>query len=134
MPFSAEQMFDLVNDVEAYPAFLPWCRGVQVRHSSSDRLEATLRVGAGAVRQEFATRNRLERPHRIEIDLVEGPFRELTGEWRFDEIPGDGCDVALTLDFEMASLPLKLIFETVFEELVRSQMDAFIRRAGEIYD
>jgi len=126
-------MFDLVNDVEAYPAFLPWCERADVKHASADRLEATLHVGAGAIRKRFSTRNRLDRPHRIEIKLLEGPFRKLTGEWRFTDVVGDGCDVALALDFEMSSLPLKLVFEAFFEELARSQLDAFITRAGEVY-
>ncbi len=126
-------MFDLVNDVEAYPGFLPWCESVSIEHASADRLEATLHVGVGPIRKQFSTRNRLVRPHRIEMELLKGPFRRLTGEWQFDDISGDGCDVVLALDFEMSSLPLKLVFEAVFEELARSQIDAFVTRAGEVY-
>lgn len=133
MPYCATQMFDLVNDVEAYPAFLPWCEKATVEHASCDRIEATLHIGAGPVRKRFSTRNRLERPHRIEIELLNGPFRKLTGEWRFDDVAGDGSDVAVALDFEMSSLPLKLVFERIFEELARSQIDAFIKRADEVY-
>ena len=67
------------------------------------------------------------------MELLKGPFRKLTGEWRFDDVDGDGCDVVLALDFEMSSLPLKLVFEAIFEELTRSQIDAFVTRAGEVY-
>lgn len=133
VPYSAAQMFDLVNDIEAYPAFLPWCESATVENASADRLEATLHVGAGAIRKRFSTRNRLDRPNRIEMELLEGPFRTLKGEWRFADVGGDGCDVALALDFEMSSLPLKLVFEAFFQELARSQIDAFVTRAGEIY-
>ena len=126
-------MFDLVNDVEAYPSFLPWCDKAAIEHSSADRLEATLHVGVGAVRKRFSTRNSLARPHRIEMALLEGPFRQFSGHWQFDDTPGDGCKVSLALDFDMSSLPLKLVFEAVFEELARSQIDAFVRRAGEVY-
>jgi ribosome-associated toxin RatA of RatAB toxin-antitoxin module len=133
VPYSAAQMFDLVNDVEAYPGFLPWCEKATVEHASAERLEATLHVGAGVVRKRFSTRNRLERPHRIDMELLEGPFRKFTGEWRFDDVAGNGCDVVLALDFEMSSLPLKFVLETVFEELARSQVEAFVTRAGEIY-
>ena len=133
VPYSATQMFDLVNDVEAYPRFLPWCESASIEHASADRLEATLHVGVGPIRKQFSTRNRLVRPHRIEMELLTGPFRKLTGEWRFDDVAGGGCDVVLALDFEMSSLPLKLVFETVFEELARSQIDAFVTRAGEVY-
>ena len=126
-------MFDLVNDVEAYPGFLPWCDKATVEHSSADRLEATLHVGVGAVHKRFSTRNSLDRPHRIEMELLEGPFRQFSGNWQFDDIAGEGCEVALALDFEMSSLPLKLVFEAVFEDLARSQLDAFVTRAGEVY-
>jgi len=133
VPYSATQMFDLVNDVEAYPGFLPWCERATVEHSSADWLEATLHVGVGPVRKRFSTRNNLNRPHRIEMELLEGPFRQFSGNWKFDDVAGDGCDVVLTLDFEMSSLPLKLVFEAVFEELARSQIDAFVARAGDVY-
>ena len=126
-------MFDLVNDVEAYPGFLPWCERATVEHSSVDRLDATLHVGVGPVRKQFSTRNSLNRPHRIEMELLEGPFRQFSGNWKFDDVVGDGCDVVLALDFEMSSLPLKLVFEAVFEELARSQLDAFVARAGQVY-
>jgi ribosome-associated toxin RatA of RatAB toxin-antitoxin module len=67
------------------------------------------------------------------MELLEGPFRKFTGEWRFDDVDGNGCDVVLALDFEMSSLPLKFVLETVFEDLARSQVDAFVTRAGEMY-
>jgi len=134
VPYTAAQMFDLVNDIEAYPTFLPWCEKATVQYSSADRVEATLHVGAGGLGKRFSTRNRLDRPRCIDIELLEGPFREFTGGWRFEDVAADSCDVALALDFEMSSLPLKLVFETLFEEVVRSQMNAFITRAGEIYD
>ncbi len=126
-------MFDLVNDVRGYPDFLPWCQGATVQHSSDERLEATLDVGVGAVHKRFSTRNRLHRPARIDIELLEGPFRKLTGAWRFEDLAGNGCEITLALDFEVSSLPLKFLFEPVFEELARSQMDAFTERAGKIY-
>jgi len=126
-------MFDLVNDVEAYPEFLPWCQAATIDHSSTAKLEATLTVGLGGVSKRFSTRNRLERPQRIDIELVRGPFRRLEGHWQFEEIPGQGCDIAVALDFDVASMPLKVVFERLFEEVVRSQMNAFITRAQAIY-
>ena len=126
-------MFDLVNDIEAYPEFLPWCEKATVEYSSADRVEATLHIGVGPVRKRFSTRNRLARPRRIEISLLEGPFRKLTGEWRFETVAAGGCDIVLALDFDMSSLPLKFLFEPIFEEAARSQMDAFVTRAGALY-
>lgn len=126
-------MFELVNDIAAYPRFLPWCKAAAVTFAGDDVVEATLDVGAGALHKRFSTRNSLQRPHRIDIELVEGPFKSLAGCWRFDSVAGNGCDVSLALDFEVASLPLKIVFERVFEELVNSQMDAFLKRASEMY-
>jgi ribosome-associated toxin RatA of RatAB toxin-antitoxin module len=132
VPFSASQMFDLVNDVGAYPEFLHWCRGAKVHHASDEWVEATLEVGIGGLRKELSTRNRLERPSRIAIELLNGPFRSLEGEWGFTEADG-GCEVSLRLDFEVSSMPLKFVFERLFEEIARSQVAAFIERAKEIY-
>ena len=133
VPYSAEQMFDLVNDVAAYPTFLPWCRSVTVHHASDSAVEATLDVGIGALHKRFSTRNTLVRPQRIDLSLVDGPFRQLAGSWQFDDVPSGGCDVSLALDFEVASRPLKLVFEKGFEEIASSQMDAFLRRAKAVY-
>lgn len=134
VPYTAEQMFDLVNDIAAYPSFLPWCRSATVHSDSDTAIEATLDVGIGALHKRFSTRNTLARPNRIELALVDGPFRRLSGCWRFDAVAGGGCDVSLELDFEVASRPLKLVFERGFEELARSQLDAFLSRAKELYD
>jgi ribosome-associated toxin RatA of RatAB toxin-antitoxin module len=126
-------MFDLVNDIAAYPQFLHWCRGATVHHASQQWVEATLEIGAGGLHKEFSTRNHLERPRRIAIELLNGPFSALEGEWQFVETAGGGCEVSLSLDFEVASTPLKFVFERVFEELARSQMNAFVDRADEVY-
>jgi len=126
-------MFDLVNDVRAYPSFLPWCERATVTFESETRLEATLEVGVRGMTHKFSTRNQLERPKRLGIDLLSGPFRKLSGEWRFEPAEDGGCEVVLALDFEAASIPLKFLFEMLFEELVRSQMAAFVERAGEVY-
>ena len=126
-------MFDLVNDVAAYPQFLPWCERATVTFANPHRLEATLEVGVRGITHKFSTRNTLERPQRIGIELLQGPFRKLSGAWHFEPIDGDGCEVALELDFEAASIPLRFLFEMLFEELIRSQMTAFVERAEAIY-
>ena len=126
-------MFDLVNDVPAYPKFLPWCERATVSYTSDTRVEATLEVGVRGITHKFSTRNQLDRPRRIGLELLSGPFRRLSGEWRFEAIEGDGCEVVLELDFEASSIPLKFLFEMLFEELVRSQMAAFVERAETVY-
>ena len=133
VPYSAEQMFDLVNDVESYPQFLHWCRGARIHSRAEDTIEAAVDVGVLGLHQSFRTRNTLKRPERIAIDLVSGPFRTLRGEWGFSAVTGGGCDVSLSLEFEVALSPFGLVFSRVFEELAASQMQAFIQRASALY-
>jgi len=133
VPFSAEQMFDLVDDIASYPEFLPWCQGATIQRRTGDLAEATLEVGVAGVNKQFSTRNRLDRPHRIEIQLLKGPFRSLEGAWTFDDHDEGGSEVGLTLDFEVAASPLHMVFGILFEEIVRSQVTAFIDRAKAKY-
>lgn len=137
MSHSPAQMFALVNDVEAYPKFLHWCRAARIERTFDGGVEAAIDIGIGGLRKTFRTRNTLVppgagAPGRIDIDLVSGPFRRLQGAWTFTPADG-GCDVRLELDYEIASMPLGMIFSTVFEEIARSQMHAFVRRAAVVY-
>lgn len=133
VPYTTEQMFDLVNDVERYPEFLHWCRSARVDLIQGNTVEATLDIGVLGFHQSFRTRNTLRRPERIGIDLVSGPFRRLRGEWRFVTAPGGGADVSLTLTFEVTLSPFGIVFAKVFEELAASQMTAFVGRAKNVY-
>jgi ribosome-associated toxin RatA of RatAB toxin-antitoxin module len=126
-------MFDLVNDIESYPEFLYWCQDSRVIHSSNTEVIATLNVGLEGIHKCFTTKNSLERPHQIDIDLVDGPFKSLQGTWRFDSREEPGCVVGLRLDFEVAHTPLDMVFGAFFEEVARSQVAAFIKRAEKIY-
>jgi ribosome-associated toxin RatA of RatAB toxin-antitoxin module len=132
VPYTPEQMFDLVNDVEAYPKFLHWCRGARIESKQGNTVEATLDIGVLGFHQSFRTRNTLQRPERIGIDLVSGPFRRLRGEWRFSAVDR-GTDIALTLTFEVTLSPFGVVFAKVFEELAAAQMTAFVERARKIY-
>jgi ribosome-associated toxin RatA of RatAB toxin-antitoxin module len=133
VPYSAAQMFDLVNDVKAYPEFLHWCRGARITASSACRVEAAIDIGIGGIHKTFTTRNTLERPSRIGISLVSGPFRRLDGAWRFADSPQGGAEVELDLDYEVSHSPLGVLFSTVFEEVASSQLNAFVRRAKRVY-
>jgi ribosome-associated toxin RatA of RatAB toxin-antitoxin module len=133
VPYTAEQMFDLVNDVESYPQFLHWCRGARIDLRQGNTVEATLEIGALGFQQHFRTRNTLQRPDNIGIDLVSGPFRRLRGEWRFVAVPGEGTDISLTLTFEVTLSPFGVVLAKVFEEIAGSQMGAFVERAKKIY-
>jgi ribosome-associated toxin RatA of RatAB toxin-antitoxin module len=126
-------MFDLVNDVESYPHFLHWCKGARIDQRQGNTIEATLDIGGLGFQQHFRTRNTLQRPERIGIDLVSGPFRRLRGEWRFSSREDGGAEISLTLTFEVTLSPFGVVFAKVFEELAGSQMTAFIKRAETIY-
>jgi ribosome-associated toxin RatA of RatAB toxin-antitoxin module len=127
VPYTTEQMFDLVNDVESYPKFLHWCRGARIESKQGNTVEATLEIGVLGFHQRFRTRNTLQRPERIGIDLVSGPFRRLRGEWRFAAAQDRETDISLTLS------PFGVVFAKVFEELAVAQMGAFVERAKKIY-
>jgi ribosome-associated toxin RatA of RatAB toxin-antitoxin module len=131
--YTAQQMFDLVNDVEAYPKFLHWCAGARVESAGESHIEATLDIGIAGLHKSFRTRNTLERPKRITMALVSGPFNRLDGEWQFTDSPSGGADIELSLDYEISHSPLGFVLAKAFEEVARSQMSAFVRRADEVY-
>ncbi len=133
VPYTTEQMFDLVNDVENDPKFLHWCKGARIDQRQGNTIEATLEIGVLGFQQRFRTRNTLQRPERIGIDLVSGPFRRLRGEWRFKAAQDRGAEISLTLTFEVTLSPFGVVFAKVFEELAVSQMTAFVARARTIY-
>jgi ribosome-associated toxin RatA of RatAB toxin-antitoxin module len=133
VPYTTEQMFDLVNDVESYPRFLHWCRGARIESLQGNTVEATLEIGVLGFHQSFRTRNTLQRPERIGIDLVSGPFRRLRGEWRFVAAEDRGTDISLLLTFEVTLSPFGVVFAKIFEELAVAQMAAFVERAKTIY-
>lgn len=133
VPYSAEQMYALVDDIESYPRFLHWCRGARVTDRDERAVEATLDVGLAGIHKQLTTRNVLEPPTRIAVTLVSGPFKRLNGEWRFEPASGEGCEVTLSLEFEAKASPFSMVFAIAFEEIARSQMKAFLARADEVY-
>ncbi|WP_406663832.1 type II toxin-antitoxin system RatA family toxin [Gallaecimonas sp. GXIMD1310] len=132
VPFSPQQMFDLVNDVSSYPAFLPGCVAARVLSQNSDNMTATLDVAKGPVRKSFTTRNTLYGPDRIHLELVNGPFRFLHGDWHFDANE-QGCLVRLDLRFEFSSPLVAMAFGGIFSQLTHAMVNAFCKRAGEVY-
>src|SRR5262245_26357564 len=126
VPYSAQQMFDLVDDVASYPQFLPWCRAADVIERKPDEVVATLNVHKGALHTRFTTRNLLEPPHRIRLTLVDGPFRALDGEWQFEPIADKGSRVRLKLGFAFANPLNAWLLEPVFEHTCAQLVDAFV--------
>ena len=126
---SDRQMFDLVNDIEAYPARFAWCADARVLERSDDALTARLEVRIAGVSQAFTTRNTLEPPRSIGMQLVEGPFRALSGGWTFAALGDAGCKVALALDFEYAGRLMAPLMRAGFEKLADRMVDEFCREA-----
>ncbi|SFM34253.1 Ribosome association toxin PasT (RatA) of the RatAB toxin-antitoxin module [Ectothiorhodospira mobilis] len=133
VPYTPQEMFDLVNDVESYPRFLPGCRSAAVLERGDDEVKASVELAKGAVRKSFTTRNRLQRHKMIEMRLVEGPFRQLEGFWRFDALEDGRTRVALDLDFEFSSRLVRAVVGPVFHQVANSLVEAFVRRAREVY-
>lgn len=133
VPYAAEEMYRLVNDVESYPDFLPWCRSAQVRELGENEVEAALEFSRGGLHRRFSTRNRLEPGHSIRMELESGPFRVLEGTWSFRPLADQGCKVALDLRFEFASRLLEAVFAPVFAEMMNSLVDAFVVRARQLH-
>jgi ribosome-associated toxin RatA of RatAB toxin-antitoxin module len=126
---SACRMFDLVNDVAAYPRRFSWCEQAQVLEQDDSRMLARLDLGLGALSTWFTTENRLERPHRIDMQLRDGPFRKLHGVWNFHALDESSCKVSLTLDFEANSRLLAPVFAVGFQGLADRMVDDFVRVA-----
>ncbi|MET4000957.1 type II toxin-antitoxin system RatA family toxin [Marinobacterium sp. MBR-109] len=130
---SAEQMFDLVNDVRNYPAFLPWCASTEVVSESAQELVATLHLSKGGLKYSFTTRNILQRPDSMEITLVEGPFSSFRGKWTFTPLSEDASKVELQMDFEFRGKLTGLAMSKVFNSVATTLVDAFVMRADTVY-
>ncbi len=126
-------MFVLIDDVEAYPEFLPWCNDTEVHKRTDDIVDATLELHKGSLSNHFTTRNTRHEFETIEIALIGGPFRHLQGGWRFTEISEEGCKVSLELEFEFENMLIDVMFGAFFEDTCNSLVDAFTRRAQVVF-
>jgi coenzyme Q-binding protein COQ10 len=132
LPYTPEQMFDLVADVRRYPEFLPWCVASRIVARNDSELTADLTIGFKMFRETFRSRVTLERPGHVHVEYLTGPFRYLNNHWRFHAIPG-GVEVDFFVDFEFRSRLLQAVIGTVFNEAVRLMVRAFERRAAILY-
>ncbi|MDR9829433.1 SRPBCC family protein [Vibrio sp. FNV 38] len=131
--FSAEQMYDLVNDVPNYPEFLPGCSGSSVLESSHDAMVASVDVAKAGISKTFTTNNTLLPGRAIKMNLVDGPFKSLQGGWYFTPLDERACKVELKLEFEFSSKMIELAFGKVFHELTNNMVNAFTKRAKQVY-
>jgi coenzyme Q-binding protein COQ10 len=132
VPFSPEQLFDIVADVASYPKFLPWCVGARIRSRSDTELVADLTIGFGPFRESFTSRVSLERPDRIKVAYENGPFRYLNNQWVFRPHE-QGTELDFFVDFEFRSRILQAAIGVVFNEAVRRMVGAFHKRARDLY-
>lgn len=131
--YSAHQMFDLVNDIEAYPKFLPWCAGSRILKRENDFVEAELMISKGGFKKSFSTRNINDQGGRITVSLLDGPFSHLEGVWNFMPLREDASKISLDLEFEMSSALASLAFGAVFNQICNTMVTSFTGRAKEVY-
>lgn len=128
-----QQMFDLVDRVEDYPQFLPWCGGTELIARTPRHTEARIHINYHGVKAHFATENAKEAPHRMNISLREGPFKRLDGCWQFTALGDDGCKVEFRLQYEFSSKVLEKVLGPVFGMIVSTFVDSFVKRAHHVY-
>ena len=133
VPYSPQQMFSLVDAVEDYPAFLPWCGSTCVPHRDSAITRAEIHINFRGIRQSFTTENRKQFPDVMTLQLLKGPFRTLEGEWRFTKLGDTGCRVDFRLHYEFSSTWLEKLIGPVFGHIASTLVDAFLKRADRIY-
>ena len=133
VPYSAEQMFALVDDVASYDVFLPWCRLSEVISVEGDVMRARVGVCKGPLKLTWITRNQRVAGRTIRMDLEQGPFQVLQGEWRFEPLDEMASHVSLRLEYELEGSLKRVALSLIFDQIVRSLIRAFIDRAGEIY-
>ncbi|MEW5891753.1 MAG: type II toxin-antitoxin system RatA family toxin [Pseudomonadota bacterium] len=133
VPYTAAEMFDLVDRVEAYSEFLPWCGGTELHRRDESVTEATIHIRYMQVQQRFTTENRKRFPEVMQLTLKDGPFRKLEGAWYFKPLGEEGSRVELLLHYEFASHLLEKVVGPVFGLIANNLVDAFVQRAEKVY-
>lgn len=133
LPYPAQSLFDMVNDVARYPEFLPWCSTSQVLAVSETQMRASMTVAKGGLSQRFLTRNELVPGERIEMNLEEGPFRHLHGIWEFKALNDSAAKISLDLSFDYAGPLVKITLGPLFNHAANTLVDAFCERARQLY-
>jgi ribosome-associated toxin RatA of RatAB toxin-antitoxin module len=130
---TAECMFELVDRVEDYPFFLPWCGGTELKSRDAQLTVATINIAYMGIRQSFTTENAKTFPREMRIKLQHGPFSELEGDWLFSPLGADACKVEFRLQYEFSSRVLETLLAPVFSHITNTFVDAFVRRADEVH-
>lgn len=130
---STSDMFKLVNDVAAYPAFLKWCKSSKVLNESATDMTAELEIAWKILHKVFSTQNKLVEGESIQLELLDGPFEAMHGEWNFKHLRDDACKITMEIEFEFKSSLSNMVFSAIFSQICGSLMDSFIKRADEMY-
>jgi len=133
VPYSASEMYQIVDDINAYPEFLPWCGGSEVLSRDEDEVRARVDLSRGAIKKSFTTLNRMQTGKMIEMRLVDGPFSHLEGYWRFQPLNETACKVMFDIEFEFSNKILSMTVGPVFSQITSTLVDAFANRAVEVY-
>ena len=133
VPYSCEQMYQLVDDITSYKDFLPWC-GASVEYKrDNEMVEATVTIAKGSINKAFSTRNILQTNEVIEMQLLDGPFKKLHGFWRFEALSETDCKIYLDLDFEFSNMLVGLAIGPIFNQVANTLVDSFVERAKAKY-
>lgn len=133
VPYTPSQMFELVNDLEKYPHFLPWCKQTEVLFAKEEELRATIHIAKSGFEQSFTTHNHLKKDEKIMMQLVDGPFSHLQGIWLFENCNDQGCNISFDVEFEFSNKLLAFALNRYFEEIVTTIVAAFSERAHQVY-
>jgi ribosome-associated toxin RatA of RatAB toxin-antitoxin module len=133
LPYTADQVFQLVDDIEAYPLYMDGCVGAQVLSRDNGRVDARLHLARAGITQSFATRNQLQPPHTIELELLEGPFDSFAGRWHFRALGDAACKVSLDLEFTLSSSVLGAAAAKLFNSVTSHLVDSISDRARQLY-
>lgn len=132
VPYSTEEMFHLVNNVRDYPDFVPWCKSSEVLSESKDEVRTRLHFERAGLHKSFSTCNRLQAHKMIHIKLLDGPFHQLEGFWRFESVP-EGCHISLDLEFEFTNPLVGTLFGPLFNPVAATLVEVFCTRAKQLY-
>ena len=133
LPYTAEQMFDLVADVGSYPEFLPWVVATRVRNRTETGLEADMLVGFKAIREKFTSRVELDRPRSVRVHYIDGPLRDLDNRWTFSDTGDGGCEIGFAVDFAFKNMMFEALAGQYIDRAFRKMVAAFEERAAALY-
>ena len=133
VPYTPEQMFNIVDDIKSYSEFLPWCGASEELSRDGDQVDGKVTISKGAINKAFTTRNFLQQHSQIEMTLLDGPFSKLNGFWRFEDINGEACKISLDLDFEFSNRLVGMAIGSIFNQIANTLVDSYVDRANALY-